>query len=138
MTEHPRERISAYADGELSTQDAGAVEAHLRTCTECARELALIRTLGGEMRAMADERPDRSAWEGVHRRLTRPLGWVLVVAGVVTWAALAVLEWFRTRELSAEWLATTALVIGLALLVVGVGYEQYREWKRSPYKDVQQ
>jgi hypothetical protein len=74
----------------------------------------------------------------VHRRITRPLGWLLVVAGVVIWCALAALEWYRARELTAEWLSTSALVIGGALLLVSVGYEQYREWKDSPYKDVQQ
>jgi anti-sigma factor RsiW len=138
MMQHPLEKIGAWADGELSTEEARAVEAHLRTCTECTRELALIRALGGEMKAMAAEQPDRSVWRGVNRRITRPLGWLLVVAGVVIWCALAALEWSRARELTAEWLSTSALVIGGALLLVSVGYEQYREWKDSPYKDVQQ
>lgn len=138
MTQHPLERIGAYADGELSTEEARTVEAHLQGCTECTRELALIRALGGEMKAMAAEQPAHSVWGGVHRRITRPLGWVLVVAGVVIWCALAILEWYRARELTAAWLSTSAIVIGGALLLVSVGYEQYREWRDSPYRDVQQ
>ena len=51
MTNHPLERISAYADGELTQEEERSVEAHLSVCTECSRELALIRALGGAMKA---------------------------------------------------------------------------------------
>ena len=137
MTEHPSELISAYADGELSREDAARVEAHLRVCTECARELALIQSIGGTMRAAPPQYPHRSVWEGVHRRITFPVGWLLLVAGVAVWVALAAYEWFRNGVFSAAWLAATAIIIGLVLLLVGVAYEQYREWKESPYKDIQ-
>jgi hypothetical protein len=53
------------------------------------------------------------------------------------WVALATYEWFRQGELTAEWLGATAIIVGLVLLLVGVAYEQYREWKETPYKDVQ-
>ena len=38
--EHERERLSAYLDGELSTADTAAVEAHVAACEECAALLA--------------------------------------------------------------------------------------------------
>jgi hypothetical protein len=47
-------------------------------------------------------------------------------------------EWFRNREITWEWLGSSAVWIGLALIAVGVGYEQYREWKETRYKDVHQ
>lgn len=136
MNGHPLEAISAYADGELSGAERERVERHLAECTECARELALIRSMGDAM-ARQREGQERDLWPGVHRRITQPIGWILVVAGVVVWAALAVTEWFRGGELSPQWLATTAVGIGLALLLVGVGHQQYREWRESPYKDVE-
>jgi anti-sigma factor RsiW len=135
MTEHPSELISAYADGELSPEDARQIENHLRLCTECARELALIQSMGGAMKTMSPQR--RSVWEGVHRRITFPIGWVLFVAGLGVWVALATYEWFRQGALTAEWLGATAIIVGLVLLLVGVAYEQYREWKETPYRDVQ-
>jgi anti-sigma factor RsiW len=137
MREHPLDRIGAYADGELGAAERQAVEAHLRACTECTRELALIRTMGGAMREALDDQPATSVWGTVQRRIARPVGWLLFVAGVVVWAALAALEWYRERSLTLEWLAATAVGIGLALLFVGVASEQYREWKDTPYKDVQ-
>ncbi|HET9452951.1 MAG TPA: zf-HC2 domain-containing protein [Gemmatimonadaceae bacterium] len=136
MNEHPLEAISAYADGELSGAERERVERHLAGCTECARELALIRSMGDAM-ARQREVETRDLWSGVHRRITQPIGWVLVVAGVVVWLALALTEWFRGGELTPQWLATTAVGIGLALLVVGVAHQQYREWRESPYKDVE-
>lgn len=138
MNEHPVERLSAYADGELPAEEARRVEQHLRGCTECARELTLIRTMGGAMRSIAAEPPRRSVWDAVHRRITRPIGWLLFVAGVIVLGVLALIEWFREGAFDLEWFATTAVGVGLALLVVGIGYEQYQEWKTSPYKDIQQ
>lgn len=137
MTEHPTDRIGAYVDGELTTEEAREIETHLRACTECARELASIRAMGGAMRATASESPRRSVWAAVHRRITRPVGWLLFVAGVAVVAALALIEWVREGAFDLAWLAATSIGVGLALLVVGIGYEQYREWKTSPYKDVE-
>lgn len=136
MNEHPLELISAYADGELSREEASRVEAHLEECTECVRELALIRSIGGAMRTTPTPPTGPGVWPAVHRRLTRPIGWILFLAGVIAYAALAILEWYRERTLTLEWLGTTAIVLGLALLLASVAYEQYQEWKNTPYKDV--
>lgn len=134
---HPRELLGAYADGELAADANHRIETHLAACTECAREIALIRNLGGAVRNGVKLERQRSVWDGVHRRLTRPIGWLLVVTGVGIWIAIAVLEWFRSGELTLEWLAATAVAIGVVLLAVGVGYEQYRDWKESRYKDIE-
>jgi anti-sigma factor RsiW len=137
MTHHPLMSISAYADGELTADEEAQVEAHLAACTECARELALIRSLGEAMVAeMRTPRPQRSIWERVHRRITQPVGWLLFTGGVAVWSVLLVIEWFRAGELTLRWLSSTAIGIGIALIAVGIGYEQYREWRHSPYKDL--
>ena len=78
----------------------------------------------------------RSVWEGVHRRISQPIGWILLLAGVAVWVVLALIAWSR-QELTLEWAAATAIGVGLALLLVGIGYEQYREWKDTRYKDVE-
>lgn len=136
MSEHPTREIGAYADGELPPEAARRVAAHLESCSECARELALVRKMG---EAMRDARPSesKSVWDGVERKITKPAGWLLVVAGSTILAALAGIEWFRTGEITLEWLAATGIGIGFALLILSIGWEQYREWKESPYRDVQ-
>ncbi|HJR62368.1 MAG TPA: zf-HC2 domain-containing protein [Gemmatimonadaceae bacterium] len=136
--EHPREAISAYADGELTAAEEERVEAHLAHCTECARELALIKAMGEAMsQGVQSTTAQRGIWHQVHRRITQPIGWLLVSSGVAIWVALALVEWFRSRSLTPAWLATTAVGIGVALIAVAVGYEQLREWRDSPYKDIE-
>lgn len=137
MTHHPLVAISAYADGELTEQEEAHVKAHLAQCTECARELALIRSMGEAMvEDMRTTPPQRGVWDRVHRRITQPVGWLLLVGGVSVWTVLLVIEWFRAGSLSLSWMASTAVGIGIALIAVGIGYEQYREWRHSPYKDL--
>jgi anti-sigma factor RsiW len=136
MNGHPQEMLSAYADGELAPDEARRVEEHLARCTECARELAINRSIGGAMRSTESGHPRGGVWEGVHRRITRPLGWVLILAGVAAWLGLALVAWFR-EAMTWEWLVATAVGVGVLLLLVGIGYEQYREWKTSPYKDIE-
>jgi anti-sigma factor RsiW len=136
MSRHLGPRLSAYMDGELAADEAAAIERHLLECTECSRELAIMNTLGGAMRTMTSRTSQRSVWDRVHRRLTQPAGWILLVAGAVIWAALALVAWARA-ELTIEWVAATGVATGLLLLLAGLGYEQYREWKETRYKDVQ-
>jgi anti-sigma factor RsiW len=136
MNRHPHDLLGSYADGELDAAETARVAEHLTLCTECARELALIRSLGGAMRSMVNSTPGRGSWDVVHRRISRPIGWLLIVAGTAVWAGLVAVDWYRSRELSWEWMAGSAIVIGFLLLAIGIGYEQYREWKETRYKDV--
>lgn len=137
MNRHPLEMLGPYADGELDAASMTGVAEHLTECTECSRELMLIRTMGGAMRGMVGNSDGRDVWDQVHRRLTRPVGWLLFVAGVAVWVALLIVEWFRSRELTWEWMALSAVGIGLALIAVGVLHEQYREWRDTRYKDIE-
>jgi anti-sigma factor RsiW len=137
MSRHPTELISAYADGELTGDDEMLVRTHLAECSECARDLALIKSIGeAMMHSGRSTRVERSMWAAVHQRIVQPVGWLLFVAGVTVWVALALFEWFSRGALTLGWLATTAIIIGLALIAVGVIYQQYTEWRDTPYKDV--
>ncbi|HUF50209.1 MAG TPA: zf-HC2 domain-containing protein [Longimicrobiales bacterium] len=136
MVRHPRAELSAYLDGELAADEASEIERHLRDCTECSRELAIMNNLGGAMRAMQTRPPTRGIWDGVHRRITQPVGWILLLSGAAVWFALAVAAWLRA-ELTLAWLVATAVGVGVFLLLVAIGYEQYRDWKETRYRDVE-
>jgi hypothetical protein len=36
-----------------------------------------------------------------------------------------------------RWLSSTAVGVGVVLIGVGIGYEQYRAWKDEPYKHIE-
>jgi hypothetical protein len=88
------------------------------------------------MREMETTGRTPSTWERVHGRITRPMGWTLLLAGVAVWAGIAIAAWFR-QALTLEWLAGTAVAVGVLMLLVGIGHEQYREWRTSPYRDIE-
>lgn len=49
---HPDELLSAYVDGELDSDDATVLEAHVADCADCAAELADIDRVRDMIRAM--------------------------------------------------------------------------------------
>jgi anti-sigma factor RsiW len=46
-----RKTLAAYLDGEVQAEQGNALEHHLRTCTECAAEVAIMLSLRRSMRA---------------------------------------------------------------------------------------
>ena len=57
MSGHPGERLSALLDGELSAVERAAVEAHLRECAACARELEELAAVDAFAREVPVEAP---------------------------------------------------------------------------------
>jgi anti-sigma factor RsiW len=55
-----RERLSAYLDGELTAEEAHALEAHLPTCPDCQAALASLRSVHTLLAAMPQVRAPRS------------------------------------------------------------------------------
>ncbi|MFP4057572.1 MAG: anti-sigma factor family protein [Candidatus Brocadiia bacterium] len=107
----PKERLSAFLDGELPAGEAAAVEAHLRACGACARELAALReveTLSRSLEAPpVSEEEWAAAWKGIAEHLraapSRAAGGGL----------LAKLRRYRYIWMPAAAAALVALAIGL-------------------------
>jgi hypothetical protein len=72
-----------------------------------------------------------SVWDKVNAHVNRPIGWALVVVGLVLWMTYGVYV-FATSSASAwEKLGTGAVAIGILMLLTSV------IWERYPYRDVQ-
>lgn len=136
-----RETLMRYLDGELPPEERERVEEHLSGCTECSREVEMFRSMKRELAELpvgvSPGRGEGSVWDAVNRRLTRPLGWTLLVAGVALWGGWAAWVFVTSDAALFEKLVTGAVVIGFALLLASVGWERYREWQNDPYRDVQ-
>jgi 4-hydroxybenzoate polyprenyltransferase len=76
-------------------------------------------------------------WDTVDRRLTRPVGWILFVAGTVLWFAYG--AWvFATSEVNRwEKLAVAAVVVGFLILLTSAIFERVREWRTDPYRNIE-
>ena len=127
-----------YLDGELPAEGVARVEEELARSTELRREVAIFRAMHDDLEGMALASGGRgSVWEGVNRRLTRPLGWILFTAGAVLWAVCGAWVYLTSPSDPVQKLAVAALAVGFLILLAGTILERMAEWRTDPYRDVE-
>ncbi len=128
-----------YLDGELDPRERERIERELDSSTEFRRELLVYRAMKDDLQTLklAEAGSNGSIWYSVSRQITRPLGWVLIIVGAVVWAAYGIYLFLTSSAFILEKLATSAIGIGILLLLASVIGERYREWLADPYRDVQ-
>lgn len=137
MSAVSHEDLMRYLDGELSPAERRDIEEALDASTELGRELALYRAMKEDLHGLSfAPTQGRDVWSQVNRRLTRPIGWTLLVVGVAAWALYGAYVFTATPGVLFEKLITGAVVIGVLLLLASVIWEQYQAWLSDPYRDV--
>ena len=133
------EDLMRFLDGELPPEEHARVQAVIASSTELAREAAIYRAMKGRFQEISFHPGTyhASVWDGVNRSLTRPIGWILVIAGAVVWATYGVYVFLVSPVDPWQKLATGAVVIGILALLASVIWERYREWLTDPYRDIQ-
>ena len=130
--------LMRYLDDELSGDERDRVESALAQSTELQRELAIFRAMRLDLQTLPlDGGPRRSGWGGVQHRLSRPVGWVLLVAGFVLWAGYGAWIFFTTPSNPVEKLAVGALAVGFLILLVSAILDRLHEWRDDPYRDIE-
>lgn len=138
--EDQREALALYVDGELGADARRAFEEHMEGCTECRREVAVFQAMKGDLRSMSMERvppPRGSIWESVNRDLTRPTGWLMIVAGAIIYTAWAVYNFIQAPLDLWERLGIGLLVVGFFVLLISVAIDRIRDSATDPYKGIQ-
>ncbi len=65
-----RELLQDYVDGSLDAPASGAVESHLRVCSECAEETSRLESLLSALHALSPTvQPPTDLWPGIDARL---------------------------------------------------------------------
>jgi anti-sigma factor RsiW len=59
------DRLSDYADDELTADERSAVDAHLTGCDDCRQILRELQAVTARARTLTDAGPDRDLWPGV-------------------------------------------------------------------------
>ena len=68
---HIADQLNDYFDGELSAEDAIAVERHLAECPACRESLSRLGSLVKDVRRLSSHtEPSRDLWPGIRDRLT--------------------------------------------------------------------
>lgn len=130
------EELMRFLDDELVPDDRARIERELAVSTELQRELARYRRMRAELRSLGADVSTPGLWGAVHRKLTRPLGWTLLIAGSAVWTAWAFWLYFNSEEDLILKLGTGAVVIGVSLLLGVTLQERWVEWKTDPYRDI--
>ncbi len=138
LHELSHEDLMRFLDGELSPEDHARVEARVAASTELSREVKLFRAMKSGFQDLSFHPGTRrvSVWDKVNQRLTRPVGWVLVMVGAAIWTGYGAYIFTTTPGDPWEKLATGAIVIGILMLLASVIWERYRQWLTDPYRDV--
>jgi ferric-dicitrate binding protein FerR (iron transport regulator) len=132
------DELMRYLDGELPPERAAAVESALESSTELRREYTLFLRLKEDLEDMgAQMSTRRTVWGEVNRRLTRPVGWLLFLVGAMVWLAYGVYTYLTGGEAMWAKLATSAIVVGLGMLLLSAVVDRLRDLKTDPYKEIQ-
>ena len=136
MIDH--DELMRYLDGELDPDRVRDVEEALERSTELKRELMLFRTMKHDLREVgAGMRTTESVWLSMNRRLTRPAGWILLVAGVVVWVAYGAYTFLTGGDALWEKVALSAVIVGMAVLLVSAFVDRHHDLKTDPYREIE-
>ncbi|UCC25056.1 MAG: hypothetical protein JSU98_15215 [Gemmatimonadales bacterium] len=133
-----KEDLMRFLDGELSTDERARVEEGLARSTELQRELAIFRSMQEDLASLPERAANgTSVWVTVNRRLTRPVGWVLLVTGFVLWVGYGAWVFATSPVNPLEKLAVGALAVGFLILLAAAILDRLQEWRNDPYRDVE-
>ena len=133
------EELMRYLDGEVGPEERSRINVSVEASTELRRELAVYRAMKNDLQTLnlKEGGPNGSVWYAVNRHLARPFGWILLVVGALVWAAYGIYTYLSSPSFLWQKLATSAVGIGILLLLTSVIWERYRAWLTDPYRDIQ-
>ena len=140
MHEDVQNLLSPFLDGELTQADRQRVRIHLEDCAECRKEfeeLQKLKNLTGELRfAPIPEDKMEALGQRLSVKAPRRLGWSLFAGGAVAWLLYAMYQFATSTVPPWEKLMISAVLIGLALLLVSVARQRWLELPHDRYKGV--
>ncbi len=135
------EDLMRYLDGEASPDERDRIERALETSTELRRELTVYNAMKDDLQTLklgtGDGNGRYSVWHAVSRQLSRPLAWVLIIVGTLAWAVHGIYVYLTAPIFLWEKLATSAIVVGILILLATVIWDRYRASLTDPYRDIQ-
>lgn len=133
-----REELMRFLDGEAAPEERRTVQRELDRSSELRREFAIFKGLKSQLQdlSFAPHRTSGSAWDRIRARITQPLGWTLVVVGAAAWLGYGAWVFAKSPTAIVAKLATSAVAIGVLVLLAGVVFARLQEFKTDPYKDV--
>jgi hypothetical protein len=136
------ELLSGYIDGELTQQQAQRVRLHCESCPNCAEQLEELQELRREVGNTRLSPLSDDIWREHMKEptveVTRGIGWILFIAGVIGISGIAIYEFVIDAAMPMHIKVITSLVwLGLGALLISVLRQRLIERKSDKYKDVE-
>jgi len=140
-----KDLMMAYLDDELNDDQKRAFEAHLASCSDCAKDMEEFKKLKRMTDCVALVEPEDKVWDEywnhLYNRIERGTGWILFSVAAIALLIYGGFELIETiiQDRTVGVLAKVgllALIGGLAILFVSVLRERIYFWSRDRYKDV--
>ena len=134
------EMISGYLDGALPQVQAQKVRLYVEDCEACRALLEELRTLRETAMSTRFNGPADDEWPELPQtrpgRLSRTMGWVMILAWLVAITGLALWHFFTDAHSPLEILLMLGLPGGLLLLFISVLMDRLRDLKTDRYSGV--
>ena len=139
---HVGELLSGYIDGELTQQQQQRVRIHCDSCAACAKELEQLENLRREVGRSRLSPLSDDIWREHMKEptveLTRGIGWILFILGVLGVSGIAIYEFVIDAGMPMHIKVLTSLVwLGMGALLLSVLRQRLIERKSDKYKDVE-
>ena len=133
--------MMAALDGECTEAERQTLERQLANRPDLQAEWARLRRVKEVTMTMGVARPPEEFWDHFRRtplhRTERGVAWALIAAGAAVLAVTGLWSWIEAwRAAPIPWpikLASAAVAIGFALLIVSVLRERWVLSRRDPY-----
>lgn len=142
VDKHVGEMLSGFVDGELTQQQRQLVTLHCDECSECRKNLAGLRELRERVGKARLSEVGADKWRETMNdptvELTRGIGWLMFIAGLLAIAGIGLVAFLFNDEVSVGIkLIMIAIYGGLATLLFSVLRQRLIERKTDKYKDVE-
>jgi predicted anti-sigma-YlaC factor YlaD len=142
VDKHVGELLSGFVDGELTQQQRQIVTLHCEQCRECRENLDSLRELRERIKnarlSEVGEDEWRESMKDVVVEITRGIGWLLIIAGLMAIVGVMLVIFFFNDEIPIGMkLIMIAVYGGLATLLFSVLRQRLIERKTDKYKDVE-
>ncbi len=139
---HVGEQLSGFIDGELTQQERQFVTLHCEVCADCRENLKRLRALreriGSASLSEVGEDKWRETMDDPTVQLTRGIGWLLFIVGLLVIAGVGLVGFLFSDSISVGMkLLMIAIYGGLATLLFSVLRQRLIERKTDKYKDVE-
>lgn len=129
-------------DGELTAEEASAVNEHLIRCAACRAEHEELRATTGRLRALSYAEPTdavlAAVWKSPYSRFARNASLALVIGGYALLCGYALFEFFNSgREALPVKVGVAAVAIGFLTLLTLLVRERVQTYQTDPYKEIE-